>query len=317
MGKINIDKLFIETPLVFSDPISRILGSNVHLKMEALQPSGSFKNRGIGNYCSKHAENGATQFISSSGGNAGLAAAFAARYLKTPITVVLPKSTPSMMIDKIKDQEALVIQHGVDWQEADNYACTLAKKHNACYIPPFDHPLIWDGNATLIHEVAASGWKPDAVILSIGGGGLFCGALQGMHDVGWVDTPVYAVETTGSASFSAAIRAGEIVKIDTINTVAKSLGARSVSEQALKWSQMHPVHSKVVSDYSAVSACQRFMNDHRLLIEPACGAALSLCYNLDQSIKLYNNILVVVCGGAAVSPELLSKWLLETKKDLS
>jgi L-serine/L-threonine ammonia-lyase len=244
-----------------------------------------------------------------------LAAAFTARQLNTPISVVIPLSTPLMMIDKIKDQKATVIQHGKDWQEADNHARTLCESRHACYVPPFDHPLIWEGNATLIHEVAKTNLKPDAVVISVGGGGLFCGVVQGMHDVGWIDVPIYAAETTGAASFAAAIKAGKIVKIDTIDTIATSLGARAVTQEAIKWAKIHPVYSKVVSDFSAITACQRFAEDHRILVEPACGATLSLCYDLDNDLKIHKNILVVVCGGACVTPALLTNWFLESKSN--
>lgn len=298
MGDAN--QLYIETPLLFSDPISSLTGVEVFLKIEALQPSGSFKNRGIGHYCREFVKAGASAFVSSSGGNAGLAAAFAARKLGVPISVVLPKSTPTMMIEKIKTEGANVIQHGIDWQEADAYARGLCQEQGACYVPPFDHPLIWEGNASLVHEVARAGLQPDAVVVSVGGGGLFCGTVQGMHDVGWQNIPVYAVETRGAASFAAAMKAGHVVEIDGIETVAKSLGARAVSKQALEWTKRHPVRSKVVSDEVALRACERFSSDHRLLVEPACGAALSLCYEMDQDLKVYNRILVVICGGACV-----------------
>ncbi len=98
MKQNSNDNLYIETPLIFSDPISRKFGSNIYLKMEALQPSGSFKNRGIGHYCSQSKKEGAKEFVSSSGGNAGLAAAFAAQKLKIPISVVVPLCTPSILI---------------------------------------------------------------------------------------------------------------------------------------------------------------------------------------------------------------------------
>jgi len=102
-----------------------------HLKIEALDTLALGMQK-----------DGVSKFTSSSGDNSSLASAFSARHFNIPILVVLPETTPNMIIDKIKDQEALVIQHRIDWQEADNYARTLSKKHNDCYISPFDHPLI-------------------------------------------------------------------------------------------------------------------------------------------------------------------------------
>ena len=300
--------IYTKTPLLFSEPLSKILGSDVYLKLEMLQPSGSFKNRGIGHFCTEQVKQGVEQFVSSSGGNAGLAASFAARQLGVPITVVVPLSTPSMMINKIKNEGATVIQQGVDWQEADEFARSLITNSKICYVPPFDDPLIWTGNATLIHEVAELGFKPDAIVVSVGGGGLFCGIVQGMHDVGWKQVPVYAVETTGAASFASALKAGKVVEIEKIDTVAKSLGARAVAKQAVAWSQIHPVISKMVSDKAALGAVCEFAKDHRLLVEPACGASLSLCYDRDFDLSQHKSILIVVCGGSAITPEMLMKW---------
>ena len=85
--------LHIQTPLINSNALSRHLGQPVYLKMEALQPSGSFKLRGIGHACEFHYRMGIRHFLSSSGGNAGIAVAIAGRYLAVPVTVVVPEST--------------------------------------------------------------------------------------------------------------------------------------------------------------------------------------------------------------------------------
>lgn len=285
------------TPLLYSDPISRVLGKRVYLKIESLQPSASFKNRGIGHYCATRAKEGAKAFVSSSGGNAGIAAAYAARQLGIPITVIVPHGTDPRMLEKIRAQDAEVIMHGKDWQEADQRARALCDETGACYVSPFDHPLIWKGHSTLIHEVADAGLKPGAVVLSVGGGGLFCGVALGMKDVGWNDVPIYAVETEGADSLAASLKAGERVEIDAITSIAKSLGARAVTPKCLRWAEKRPVCSKIVSDQAAVEACHRLAEDHRLVVEPACGASLSLCYDRDKDLQECETILVVVCGG--------------------
>ena len=88
-----MQNLHIETPLLESVPLSQSVKGKVWLKMEALQPTGSFKLRGIGNVCQKYLSNGAERFISSLGGNAGIAVAYSGRKLRIPVTVVVPEST--------------------------------------------------------------------------------------------------------------------------------------------------------------------------------------------------------------------------------
>lgn len=293
-------KLYIETPLLESTPLSRILGVPVWLKMEALQPSGSFKNRGIGNLCTHYASKGAKRFVSSSGGNAGLAVAYSGRKLQVPVTVIVPESTSKMMIEKIRMEGAEVIVHGQSWDEADLYARSLLQDHTY-YIPPFDHPLIWQGHSTMIDEITKVNDKPGAILLAVGGGGLLCGVIEGLHRAEWQDVPVIAVETEGAASFAASVQAGRVTTLKEIHTVATSLGAKTIAQQAFEWTKKHRIESAVVSDEEAINAASQFAHDHRILVEPACGAPLSLVYNKNAILQSFSSILVIVCGGCNVS----------------
>ncbi|WP_456309107.1 pyridoxal-phosphate dependent enzyme [Serratia proteamaculans] len=298
--------LHITTPLLSSRPLSLLAGREVMLKMEALQPPGSFKIRGIGLACETWQRRGAQRFVSSSGGNAGLAVAWAGRHLGVPVTVVVPETTPLRAQELLRQEHAEVIVHGSSWQEANQYAQSLTGKQDA-FLHPFDDPLLWQGHATMIDEVAQSGMKPDAVLLSVGGGGLLAGVVAGLQRNGWQDVPVLAVETTGAASFHAAQAAGKSVELAEIRSIASSLGAKRVCDQALRCAGEHPIHSLLVSDLAAVTACERFLDDHRVLVEPACGASLAVVYDQHPQIAAYQNLLVIVCGGATSNLEHLQK----------
>lgn len=298
--------LHITTPLLSSRQLSLLAGREVMLKMEALQPPGSFKIRGIGLACETWQRRGAQRFVSSSGGNAGLAVAWAGRHLGVPVTVVVPETTPLRAQELLRQEHAEVIVHGSSWQEANVYAQSLTGKQDA-FLHPFDDPLLWQGHATMIDEVAQSGMKPDAVLLSVGGGGLLAGVVAGLQRNGWQDVPVLAVETAGAASFHAAQAAGHSVELAEIRSIASSLGAKRVCDQALRCAGEHPIHSLLVSDLAAVTACERFLDDHRVLVEPACGASLAVVYDQHPQIAAYQNLLVIVCGGATSNLEHLQK----------
>ncbi|NIF18797.1 pyridoxal-phosphate dependent enzyme [Pantoea sp. Cy-639] len=303
--------LHIHTPLIESRPLSLSTGRTVWLKLEALQPSGSFKLRGVGHACEVHHARGARHFVSSSGGNAGLAVAYAGRKLGVPVTVVVPETTPERARELLRLEDATVVVQGSSWQEANQHAQTLLGADDA-FIHPFDDPLLWTGHASMIDEVAEAGFKPDAVLLSVGGGGLLCGVIEGLQRNGWHDVPVLAVETDGAASLHGAIAAGHTVELSRIATVATSLGAKRVAEQALKYSQSHPVHSHLVSDREALMACERLLRDHRLLVEPACGAALALLEH-PEAMAAWNHVLVIVCGGATATLEQIHAWLEQAR----
>lgn len=305
-------EMHINTPLLESSELSVICKSRVYLKMEALQPSGSFKNRGIGSICSHYAyEEKAKLFISSSGGNAGLAVAYSGKLLNVPVKVIIPQSAPHFMVQKIQLEGAEVIVHGKDWNAADILARELAEEPGCFYIPPFDHPLIWKGHASIIHEIKEKNIKPDAICLAVGGGGLLCGVIQGLQEVGWKDVHVFTAETEGAASFAKSVEAGRLITLDAINTVATSLGAKTVAAQALEWNKIHPIFPQIVSDRESVKAALLFADQHRILVEPACGAALSLIYTGKIDLRSYEKVLIIVCGGCGVTRKLMEDWKIK------
>jgi L-serine/L-threonine ammonia-lyase len=304
--------LHVNTPVWESLPMSRILGVPVFLKMEAFQPVGSFKLRGMGRACQDACRNGARRFVSSSGGNAGYAVAHAGRRLGVPVTVVVPGRTSARSRELIRSEGAEVIEHGDSWDDAHAYAVVLCGRLEAAYIHPFDNPSAWAGHATMIHETSAVGIRPAIVVVSVGGGGLLCGVSQGMADVGWSDVPILAVETKGAESFAAAVAAGRLITLESITSIATTLGARTVTPEALTWAGQREIRPWVVTDRSAVKACLRFADDHRALVEPACGASLSAVYDRAAPLVGFGPALIIVCGGAGVTRSLLDQWDRQT-----
>lgn len=315
--------LHIETPLLRSRKLSEHLGSSVWLKMETMQNSGSFKVRGIGHLCQKSVREGCTQFVSSSGGNAGLAAAYCAKELCIPIRVVVPEPTPEFVVKKLVEEGATVEVVGKAWDDANKRALELAAAPGAVLIHPFDHPDIWSGHASMVEELQHQlhGLVPDLIVVSVGGGGLMNGVLEGLYRVGWSDVPLLAMETEGADSLNACAKAGEWTQLPEITSIARCLGAKRVSQKSYEWLSKHHVTSHVVSDRDAVSACVRLADDHRVLIPPSCGAALTAVYcdviaKLQKSGQLpgnLENVVIIVCGGSEVTLETIKKWKEEFK----
>ncbi len=305
--KMAQPELHIDSPLLESVPMSKCIESAVWLKIEALQPSGSFKLRGIGRACRHHVNQGARGLVSSSGGNAGIAVAYSGRKLSVPVTVVVPKSTTRGAMQAIRAQGAELVVFGESWQESHQRAREIAGP-GWVLIHPFDDPLLWEGHATMIDEITAAGLRPDIVVLSVGGGGLLCGVIEGLYRNNLSHVPVLAVETAGADSLAASLLAGKHVELAHITSIATSLGAKKVARRAYEWCSSHPVLSQVVSDGEALDACLQFAGDHRLLVEPACGASLAAVYKKTPQLAGRNNILLIVCGGAGVSIAQLQQW---------
>ena len=300
--------LHITTPLYHSIPLSLLGRQQVYLKMEAYQPTGSFKIRGIGRLCEHAAEAGIEKFVSSSGGNAGVAAAYAGRKLGIPVDVYLPSTANEVYVKAITNQGAKTIKAGDAWDDAHQHALQAAQSPKIAYIPPFDHPLIWRGHASIITEVQSEGIQPDAVLVAVGGGGLCCGVLEGLHSVGWENIPVFTVETEGAASFARSVAANEHITLEKIETIATTLGAKRICDTLWTWRNRHRIHPLTVSDADAVDAIARFADDHRTLLEPASASVLVPVYQQNPVLAEFKNILVIICGGVGVSLELLQQW---------
>ena len=321
-------------PSSLAIPLTHPLLSRIFLKLENLQPSGSFKSRGIGNlvlhYANEYKNSGKrVHFYSSSGGNAGLACVTAAVSLGYPASVVVPETTKPMMIAKLRAAGATeVVQHGASWKEADTYLREeILAKLNAggeiegVHIPPFDHPRIWEGVASMVEEVqrqlpqdgADGDETPDAVICSVGGGGLFCGVCEGLDRVGWGDVQVLAMETVGAESLAKSLEAGELVTLPGITSIATSLGAVRVAEQTFHNGQRKNVQSVVLRDEEAAMGSWRLADDERVLVDPACGVSVALCYGgrlkgLVPGLRKDSKVVVVVCGGSQVTVEMVAQW---------
>lgn len=158
-----------------------------------------------------------------------------------------------------------------------------------------------EGITTIIDEVIIEELIPDALILSVGGGSLLSGIIQGLEKHQLSHIPVYAVETHGTASLNASITAGKLVRLDKVSGIATTLAASQVCKNAFNVASHLNVNSIVVSDLEAINACRAFLDDHRILTEPACGVSLSLLYERKVQFKPGDNVLVIVCGGASVT----------------
>lgn len=296
------------------------------LKLEYQQRSGSFKDRGIFNLVqSSSSTERVSKLISSSGGNAGNSVATAGKMLNIPVQVFVPETTMELMVSKLKAKDAEVVVSGENWNVADTAArAAVESTPGALYCPPFDNPLIWKGNSSIVDEMAMQMNKftlqethnqafPDAIILSVGGGGLLRGVQLGLEKLGMDKTKIIAVETTGAASFASAP-----TRLTSIDSVATSLGSLYVVEDALN-SPIETI-SMVVTDVEAVDACFKYAEDYRVLVEPACGAALAALSDKNRKILLDMGIkscMVVVCGGSAVSVDLLTSYRDKVRASLS
>lgn len=281
------------TPLLQSAYWSKALQANVSFKCEVLQYTGAFKVRGA-----LHKllllEDKDTLLVTASGGNHGLALAYAARKTGHTAKVFVPESTPAYKIDKIRELGTAVEVYGAVWDDTDAYVQKLAQSPHTLYVHPFSDDAIIDGQATIGYEILQQQPETDAIIASVGGGGLLSGISHYAKEYK-PNIAVYGAETIGADSMSQSIAAQKIITLPAITSSAESLAARRVTEKTFTLINRYVESMHTVSDQAAQQALLNILQHDKLLTEPA--AACSAAAAVQIPALRGKNVVIVLCGG--------------------
>jgi len=296
------------TPLIRSQHLSKELGSNIWLKLETLQPTHSFKVRGAFNAISRLTQTQrAAGVVTASGGNHGLALAFAASILDIPAKVLLPSSTSIERIEAIRSLGANVVLHGRSWDESNLEARRIEQDEGRLYIHPFDDEHVMAGQGTIVAELVQQIDRVDLLVASIGGGGLLSGLISGVHAF-TPRTRVIGVETEGADSMFQSWRAGKIVELTAITSIAETLGARRTQPRQFDIISRHAASLVTVSDNQAISALLEILDQEKLLTEPATSCSVAALLTGKIPVGQDENVVVVLCG-ANVGLGRVESWM--------
>jgi threonine dehydratase len=262
--------------------------------LEHLQHTGSFKARGARNFLVAHQRAGALPAAGvtiASGGNAGLACAWAAREQRVPATVFLPVNAPRVKVERLRGYGADVRLVGERYAEALTACEEFAAASGALLSHAYDHPLIAAGAGTLLDEVRAALPGLDAVVVAVGGGGLFAGVATAAREHG---VRVVAAEPEHCRALNAALAAGRPVDVPVASVASDSLGATRVSADALAAARHPGVTSVLVPDREITAARRALWEEHRIVVE--AGAATALAALRAAPEPLGERVAVVLCG---------------------
>ncbi|MFD0278060.1 threonine/serine dehydratase [Kitasatospora sp. NPDC127111] len=259
------------------DPLDDRSGQSceVWLAMEFMQHTGSFKARGAQNFLQAHRDAGTLPDAGvtiASGGNAGLACAWAARQQGVRATVFLPTTAPAVKVAKLRGYGAEVRLVGSEYADALAACEEFAAATGALASHAYDHPLIAAGAGTLLEEIHARIPGLDTVVVAVGGGGLFAGVATAAQAHG---IRTVAVEPENCRALNAALTAGRPVDVTVDSIAADSLGARRASATALHAAQQVGVRSVLVADDEIVRARQALWDHHRVAVEHGAATALA------------------------------------------
>jgi threonine dehydratase len=267
------------------------------VKLELLQHTGTFKARGAFNRILGAAEQGALDpeigVVVASGGNAGLANAYAARALGVPATVFVPTAAPAVKVEKLRRYGAQVVLHGAEYAVAYEAALAHAERTGAVYCHAYDQPEIAAGAGTLGLELLDQlDDEVDTVVVAVGGGGLMAGVAAAVEG----SARVVGVEPVTIPTLRTALEHGGPTDVSVSGVAADSLGARRLGDIAYEVASRTGVQSLLVSDGDIVAARQRLWAEYRIVVEHGAAAAFAALTSGAYTPAAKERVVVVLCG---------------------
>lgn len=282
------------TPMTGSYSVGQLLGTNAYLKLELFQRTGSFKPRAAFSKMLRLTEAERLRgLIAVSGGNFAQGVAYAGRTLGIRTTVLMPATTPKNYLEATRSYGAEV-ELAPDIQSAFDQAEAYARAGRVV-LHPYDDPAVMAGDGSIGLELLEDAPQLTDVIVSVGGGGLMSGvvvALKGLKP----SIRVWTVETEGAATLERALQAGRVVRIQP-TSLAKTLGAPYIAEDALRITQQHVERHTLVSDQEAYQA-QRFLLERaKVLTELSAASTLAAALRLREHFDADQHVALILCGG--------------------
>ncbi len=285
------------SPCTWSEALSQITGCNIYCKLEYMQRTGSFKERGARNALMLlDDERKRRGVIAASAGNHALALTEHARLLGIPVTVVMPTSAPLTKIVNCRQRGATVILHGSHIDEARQHAMTLVESQGLTYINGYDDPAIIAGQGTIGLEILEQVPDVDAVIVPVGGAGLIAGIALAIKSLK-PQVKVYGVEPKRVASLTAALAAGRPVMADIKPTLADGLAVPKVGEHAFALARQHVDAVYTVGERAIALAVLRLIELEKSVVEGAGAAGLAACMQQLIPDIQGKNVVLPLCGG--------------------
>ncbi len=294
------------TPCPRSDALSELTGCRIYCKLDYLQQTGSFKERGGANALMQlDKAQRARGVIAASAGNHALALACHGRRLGIAVTVVMPRFSPLIKVATCRRYGAHVVLHGDDFDAARAHALQRRDRDGLTYIHGFDDPAIIAGQGTLALEVLEQVPDVEAIIIPIGGGGLIAGASLAIKHLR-PDVEVIGVEAANAANYAAAVAAGKPVRIDVRPTLADGLAVGKVGELAFEIAQQHVNRTVTVEENQLALAILRLLEMEKSVVEGAAASALAALLAGKLPELGGRHVVLALCGGN-IDPALLGR----------
>lgn len=309
----GIKPYLLWTPLLHTDTLTKICSSNIYLKLENLQKTGSFKPRGALNKTLKLTrEKKISGVIAASGGNHAQGVAYAAKKLGLKATLVMFHGVPDCKINACKGYGADVVIYGNEFQDAFDFSYKLVKESGDEYVHPFNDIDIVAGQSTIALEIYKDLPEVDTIICSIGGGGLIAGIASTIKQLN-PKVKIFGVETIGADSMYQSFKAGKIVGLPKITSFAEGLSACRVGDITFNLTKKYVDDVFTISDEKTKDAILFLLERQKILVEPS--AACTVAALMENNIPIGKNTAVVISGGNLDINRLKTFFKPEVLKD--
>ncbi|MBL8249665.1 MAG: threonine ammonia-lyase, biosynthetic, partial [Candidatus Competibacter sp.] len=288
----------IESPLEVMNRLSRRLNNRVRLKREDLQPVFSFKLRGaynkIANLPREALDKG---IICASAGNHAQGVALAAQRLGAKATIVMPRTTPAIKVQAVRDRGGKTVLFGDTYDEAYQHARQLETEKGMTFIHPYDDPDVIAGNGTIGMEILRQHPDPiEAIFIAVGGGGLIAGVAVYVKFLR-PDIKIIGVEPDDAASMHEALKQGHRVILDQVGIFADGVAVRQVGEETFRLARELVDDVIVVSTDEICAATKDIFDDTRSIAEPAGALGVAgLKKYVERTGVTGKNLIAINCG---------------------
>lgn len=289
-----VKRVTSQTKLVYSEYLSEQTGGKIYLKPENMQRTGAYKLRGayykISTMTEEERERG---LITASAGNHAQGVAYAAKAFGCKAVIVMPTVTPLIKVNRTKNYGAEVVLYGDDYDAACAHALELAEKEGYTFVHPFNDLDVASGQGTIAMEIVQELPTVDYILAPVGGGGL----LTGVSTLAKMLNPkiqVIGVEPLEAASMTAALEAGEVVELESANTIADGTAVRAVGDKLLPYVKENVEKILLVEDNELIGVFLDMVENHKMVVENSGLLSVAALKQLDLKGK---KVVCILSGG--------------------
>ncbi|MDF2802500.1 MAG: threonine dehydratase [Anaerocolumna sp.] len=289
-----VKKVTLRTKLIYSDYFSETTGNKVYLKPENMQFTGAYKVRGAYYKISTLTKEERGQgLITASAGNHAQGVAYAAKLYKAKAVIVMPTTTPLIKVNRTKSYGAEVILYGDVYDDACQYALSLAKEKGYTFIHPFDDEVVSTGQGTIAMEIFQELPTVDIILVPIGGGGLAAG-VSTLAKLLNPNIKVIGVEPLGANCMQESIKAGHVVTLPQVETIADGTAVKTPGSKIFSYIQKNIDDVIAIDDRELIVNFLDMMENHKMVVENSGLLTVAALKHLDCKNK---KVVSILSGG--------------------